>query len=566
MGRKISAQSLYQMVIWATIILGMVLSIGTILHQPMGLKGLRTITPAFSLDQIIVYGLLISVLVLALNRRNQIMKLQSRLLEQQAREYGLQERAMNAHAIVSITDPNGKIISVNDNFVTAMGYDRADLIDQSINMIYWNGPDDAIFNAAHARSKSGAVWSGENILRRSDNAKLIMQCTIVPLHDKQGRHVKNMTIRTDITESRKAEADRSLKVLLDNLHDEVYIYDADSLDMRYANFSAMARCEWTRESLPAKNIADSDPSFNLKVFRAHVAPLFSGHAETVTFDVAQKKGQVEIKTRLYTDEKGERMFVSVLRDTTERKKLERAKLETVSVVSHELRTPLTSIKGALRLLKSGKVGPISDAAKTMLDIADRNSERLLLVVNDILDLEKIKAGKMKFDLAPADLVNFLRDAVAMNKGYGDEQNVSFAFETPLAKATANIESNRMMQVLSNLMSNAAKFSPDGGVVRISLEHKGKSWRIGVTDNGPGIPDEARGTIFESFTQLDNVDGIKRSGTGLGLTISNKIIRAHGGRIDYQSEIGKGTTFFVDLPAPAEDDQSGSSCPQGIAAE
>jgi PAS domain S-box-containing protein len=392
-----------------------------------------------------------------------------------------------------------------------------------------------------------------------------MQCTIVPMLDANGRHVKSVAIRTDITESQRDKSARFLNDLLDHLQDEVYIFDIETLGMRYANLKAMSRCGWTDADLQTKRIVDANRNFKEDFFRAHVAPLFTGEKDVVNIEFTLKNVSFEISTRRYTGECGQELFVSILRDTTERKKLELAKLETVSIVSHELRTPLTSIKGALRLLNSGALGPVSEKAKQVLDIADRNSERLLLVVNDILDLEKIRAGKMEFDLVPSDLLTLAIDAVELNKGYGDEHGVKFEFHSEVLQARANMSTDRMMQVMSNLMSNAAKFSPPGATVSVNIHRHMDCWRIGVTDEGPGIPESARASVFESFKQLDNVDDDKRKGTGLGLTISQKIIQAHGGSIDFECSNQKGTTFFVDLPA-LENDKTYLAAHPGIAAE
>ncbi|SEN80643.1 His Kinase A (phospho-acceptor) domain-containing protein, partial [Roseovarius tolerans] len=240
-------------------------------------------------------------------------------------------------------------------------------------------------------------------------------------------------------------------------------------------------------------------------------------------------------------------FVSVLRDATERKKIERAKTEAVSVVSHEMRTPLTSIKGSLRLLHSGTLGIFDNNAKQALDIAVRNTEQLLLLVDDILDLEKIRAGKMKMDKAPVDLVALVDEVVEMNRGYGDELRVNFQFETDLTDAIASVSAARFTQVLANLLSNAAKFTPAGETVQVMLDSENGFWKISVTDKGPGIPEEAYHMVFASFAQLRSPDGKERKGTGLGLAIAQRIVHAHDGEIDFVSKCGEGTTFFVKLP-------------------
>lgn len=374
-----------------------------------------------------------------------------------------------------------------------------------------------------------------------------MRSTIVPMLDDNGKHLRTVAIRTDNTANRRAEKARFLKGLFDYLQDEVYIYRTDNLQMVYANNLALEACKWEPDDLNSKTIIDADGKMTAAAFWAHVAPLISGDRESVSVEVERGEENGEIRTRVVRAEDGEKLFVSVLRDTTERKKIESARLESVAIVSHELRTPLTSIKGALSLLNSGALGGFNEKAKSVLQIAVRNTERLLLVVDDILDLEKIRAGKTKMDKLEVDLVEFLNDVVEMNTGYGEELNVRFDFTTDIVSAPVSIAPERMTQVIANLLSNAAKYSPTEGVVRVGLHDGGNHWRVSISDDGPGIPEEARDAVFASFSQVASSDGKSRKGTGLGLTISRKIVLAHAGIIDFDSEVGKGTTFYVKLP-------------------
>ncbi|MBT3361663.1 MAG: HAMP domain-containing histidine kinase [Rhodospirillales bacterium] len=233
----------------------------------------------------------------------------------------------------------------------------------------------------------------------------------------------------------------------------------------------------------------------------------------------------------------------------ERKQAEKAKQEFTSTVSHELRTPLTSIKGTLGLIQSGTIGPLPDKLQSMIDVAYANSDRLALLIDDILDMEKIQAGKMELHMEPVDVVSLVEEAIEANKGYGDKHGVTFVNANAVMneKTLVNGDKNRLMQVLSNLMSNAAKFSPDGEQVELSVTQDSSTFRINVKDNGPGIPEECRGAIFEKFTQVDSSDTRVKGGTGLGLSIAKAIVEQHGGAIDYYSETGGGCRFFFNLP-------------------
>ena len=237
----------------------------------------------------------------------------------------------------------------------------------------------------------------------------------------------------------------------------------------------------------------------------------------------------------------------LVREINERKQAEKVKNEFTSTVSHELRTPLTSIKGSLGLIKSGAIGPLPDKQLSMINIAYANCDRLVLLINDILDMEKIEAGKMDFHMEPMEVVSLVEDAIEANQGYGEEHGVTFVKAVMDEKILANGDRNRLMQVLSNLMSNAAKFSPSEEQVELSVTHNGNTIRIAVKDNGLGIPDEFRESIFEKFSQVDSSDTRKEGESGMGLSITRAIVEQHGGVIDFDSEVGVGSTFFFTLP-------------------
>ncbi len=216
-------------------------------------------------------------------------------------------------------------------------------------------------------------------------------------------------------------------------------------------------------------------------------------------------------------------------------------------MSHELRTPLTSIRGALALIAGGVVGELPAAAIPLVDIAHKNSERLILLVNDILDMEKIEAGKMEFNVSPVKLMPLLKQALDGNQAYAEQYKVSYEMESKLPDAMVSVDSNRMMQVFANLLSNAAKYSPAGGKVLVAVERIDRRIRVSVKDNGPGIPDEFKDRIFQKFAQADSSDSRKKGGTGLGLSIAKVIVEQMGGSIWFDSQPNVQTTFYVELP-------------------
>jgi PAS domain S-box-containing protein len=240
-------------------------------------------------------------------------------------------------------------------------------------------------------------------------------------------------------------------------------------------------------------------------------------------------------------------FVGVYTDHTERKKGDRLKNEFVSTVSHELRTPLTSIAGALSLLLKGVAGPLGDQATALVEMAHRNSERLILLINDILDMERITAGEMRFDFQVQDLMPLIEQSLDATKAYGEKFGIGFQISARVDHARLNIDAHRFGQVMANLLSNAAKFSPRGTTVDINITRTGRYLRTEVTDHGDGIPEEFQERIFQKFSQADGSDVKKLGGTGLGLSITKAMVEKMDGRIDFKTKAGGGTTFFVDLP-------------------
>jgi len=257
---------------------------------------------------------------------------------------------------------------------------------------------------------------------------------------------------------------------------------------------------------------------------------------------------VEVRVGLINNSKL-KFFSAFLHDISERKQVERMKNEFISTASHELRTPLTAIYAALSLVNSGMAGDLPPDAKELLDISYRSADRLVRLINDILDVEKIEAHSMVYHRAVQPLLPLLVESIRATQGYADPYQVRFEL-APGSDEDARVwvDADRLTQVMVNLLSNAAKFSPPGGaVVTVSLRRGADSVRVSVTDKGMGIAEEFRGRIFQRFAQADGSDRRQKGGTGLGLNICKSIIEAHQGRIDFVSELAMGSTFYFDLP-------------------
>jgi signal transduction histidine kinase len=237
----------------------------------------------------------------------------------------------------------------------------------------------------------------------------------------------------------------------------------------------------------------------------------------------------------------------VSQDITDERRTARLKDELVSTVSHELRTPLATISGALGLVGAGAAGELSEKATQLIRIAQRNSERLIALVNDLLDADKLQSGKIEFQRERIDLAELVRAAVEQNQPYGTAAGVAIAAELSARPVPVMADRNRMLQVLANLLSNAVKFSPAGGEVTTRLTADGATARISVLDRGTGVPEQFRARLFERFSQHDGSASRVQQGTGLGLAISKSIVEQMGGSISFEPTSPEGATFHVDMP-------------------
>jgi PAS domain S-box-containing protein len=241
-------------------------------------------------------------------------------------------------------------------------------------------------------------------------------------------------------------------------------------------------------------------------------------------------------------------FIGVASDITTRKAVERMKDEFISVVSHELRTPLTGIRASLGLLAGGVLGDVSAQAQRMLDLAVSNTDRLIRLVSDMLDIERMQSGEATLLIVECDLDDVVHDAVEQIKPVADRARIRIdAAGTP--GITLRADRDRLVQVLTNLLSNAVKFSASGTTITLSTAIEHDRIRIDVRDQGRGIPSDQLEGIFERFRQVDASDSRLKGGTGLGLAICRMIVEQHGGRIWAESTPAHGTTVSVELPTP-----------------
>ncbi|HLQ25094.1 MAG TPA: ATP-binding protein, partial [Acidiferrobacterales bacterium] len=242
-----------------------------------------------------------------------------------------------------------------------------------------------------------------------------------------------------------------------------------------------------------------------------------------------------------------RVFVGIVRDITDRKKIDQMKNEFISTVSHELRTPLTSMLGSLSLLSEGVGGELSEQGKILINMARNNTSRLVHLIGNILDTDNIQSGKMRLRLKPVELMPLVNQAVEESRAYAGQLGVKYVLAAALPDAKVHADRERLIQVINNLLSNAAKFSPSDSAVEVAVIRRGMTIRVSVSDHGPGIPKKFHDRIFQRFARIDSLDTRQQSGAGLGLSIAKAIVEKHGGHIDFETQVEGGTRFYFELP-------------------
>ncbi len=473
-------------------------------------------------------------------------------------DMAFQVDAFNAHSLVTIADNDNRVTYVNDNFLRTTGFQRQDLLGQPTS-VFFPDADILLNNEICDAVLSGNNWIGETLIVGKDNQGIWTHVTVFPRVCKNGEMVGSIAIRTDITETKVAMAEKNLRRSLHILRDEVYMYETDTLRYIYLNQAAMKRCKWDEATYTQKTIADRDLKFenrevyDLDAFYERVAPLINNESKEVEHELLIDGCIHEVKTQIVHPEGGKSYFISIVRDISERRMFERTKNDFISTVSHELRTPVTSIKGALALILSGAIGEPNEKTRNMLDIAHRNTDRLTFLINDILDLEKIAAGLMEFNCESVDMSKLVSDTIHANKAYASNFGVTYKFVGSDLNINGYCDSDRVFQVMNNLLSNAAKFSHADGEVVVSLSQTDDNVCISVQDFGVGIPDEAQASIFDRFAQADSSDQRAKQGTGLGLSIAKALVERQDGLIYFVSEQGKGTKFSFELPKEKQQD-------------
>ena len=355
-----------------------------------------------------------------------------------------------------------------------------------------------------------------------------------------------------------------INTIIETAHDAFIGMDLDGLVTDW-NTQAERMFGWRRHEAIGRPLAGLvlPPRYHDSLRRAILEFRTTGHTDALNRrlerTVLTRQGEeLSIEMTAGIAGIGERSFFSIfLHDISLRKRVDQMKNELVATVSHELRTPLTSMRASLSLLKSGAAGPIEGEVEGLVEIAHRHCERLVRLVSDMLDVEKVESGRLSAQPRPQALMPVVDDALcAMRIQAQDAQVALLGSCAPgLERMPVEVDRDRITQVLLNLLSNALKYSPPQAAVEVTLARSGSGLRITVADRGPGIPAAFRARIFQRFAQAD-AGADRKTSSGLGLAISRQIVVEHGGELWFEDREGGGTCFHIDLPCPA----GGASAP------
>ena len=417
---------------------------------------------------------------------------------------------------------------------------KADARTQNIPIIFVSALGD-VFDKVKAFEVGGVDYITKPFQAEEVLARLDTHLTIRNLQLKleaQNSQLQQEIAEKDAAEDKFAKAFRACP-------NPIAIATYASGQVLEVNTAFLQMSGYTAVEVTNKNIKQFFSASALAIYERALQKLnLQCFIHNLELEFSTKSGQA--KTTLLSMEsiklEGIKCTLLIFNDITERKRLEN---EFISLVSHELRTPMTSTIGALDLLNSGQLGALSDRGKNILQVAIRNSERLIRLVNDILDLERMKSGKIGIELRQCNLEPLLVQAIDTMQAMAQKAQVKLLLEP--CSVNLNLDSDRLLQTLTNLLSNAIKFTEPGGKVRLKAGIKDDLCWIVVQDTGRGIPEAKLESIFERFQQVDASDSRSKGGTGLGLAICRHIIKEHGGKIWVESVLGKGSTFYISLP-------------------
>jgi PAS domain S-box-containing protein len=467
------------------------------------------------------------------------------------------------HAFFGV-DLNCNITAWNRGAERLFGFAAADVIGRHISIIIPNDRRHEIASILDRVYRDEPVEDFETVRVGRDGRLIDVVLSVSPMKTPAGAIVGSLALAHNVTDKKQAEEQFRLAV---EACPAGMIMTNEAGQITMVNGEVERLFGYRREELIGRSIEILVPP-SMRDNHVRARRDYNSHPDPRRLAVrrnlrAVRKDGVEFPAEVLLNPMHTRnglMVLSVVIDNSEAKRQDQMKDEFVATVSHELRTPMTSIAGSLGLLIGNAGGQLPEPMARLLTIAHRNSQRLVRLINDVLDIEKIESGKMQFDMKRVEARAVVEQALESARGFAEGYGVRIRLDPNSQRADVRADPDRLIQVITNLLSNAAKFSPRDADVEVNVQTLDRRVRMAVRDHGPGVAPEFRARIFEKFAQAHSSDSHLKGGTGLGLSIAKQIVVRLGGEIGFTDAPGGGTIFFVDLPkldaaAYAEDEAS-----------
>lgn len=504
---------------------------------------------------------------------------QTSLLRRQTAELQRQKFAVDQHSIVSVADINGVIIYVNDNFCKVSGYSREELLGQDHNIVNSGYHSPEFFGELWETVTRGEVWQGEICNHNKEGESYWVESTIVPFLDEEGVPYQFMSVRTDITsimEIKNALRESEERFKRSLIFANVGTWDWDIVE---------GTVHWTERVGPMFGYPEGRLDISRKEFLSVVHPDDQQKIDDATFGCINRGEDYHVEYRVIwpdstmhwlmesgdvvRDKNGKPLrMLGVVQDVTHRKELEaaqayvqgelvrakeeaeranRTKSEFLSSMSHELRTPMNAILGFSQLLEMDEQEPLSDSQRDSIREIHKAGHHLLELINEVLDLARIEAGRINLSIQAVSLENVLIECRNLILPLAESRAIHVEINPGQCQdKMVEADYTRTKQVLLNLISNAVKYNSNSGVVMITTEQcKNNRIRISVTDSGPGLTEEQQKQLFQPFGRL-GAENRHVEGTGIGLVITKRLVELMDGSIGMESESGKGCTFWIEL--------------------
>lgn len=480
-------------------------------------------------------------------------------LQQSEERFRLLVEGVEDYAIFML-DPQGYVASWNVGAERIKGYQAQEILNRHFSCFYpqedvqAGKPEQVLCQAAIVGRVEAEGWR-----IRQDGSRFWANTVITALRDEIGNLRGFSKVTRDTTAAKQAQEtlerlSHHNQLILNSVSEGLCGLDKEG-KITFVNPSASKLLGYQMEELIGQSIRIILPHLKSDgtPYVWETSPIYvslrDGVAQQATDEVLRRKNDSSFPVEYVSTpirEQGALVGAAIsFRDITERQLVERMKDEFISVVSHELRTPLTSIHGSLGMLASGMLSAESERGKRLLEIAVDSTDRLVRLINDILDIERIESGKVTMAKQACDAADLIGEAADVMQAMAERYGVTLSVSTISAQVWA--DPDRIIQILTNLLSNAIKFSPSGSMAWLTAQQQENEVLFQVQDWGRGIPADKLDTIFERFQQVDASDSRNYEGTGLGLAICRSIVQQHGGRIWVESVLGEGSSFYFTLP-------------------